>query len=82
MLNHIVLATINFVLAAGATSSIILLAARGTTTLSLLALDFASPEIGRWEEASIIGLFMTALTVGLAAVARIFGLPLGVQHER
>jgi iron(III) transport system permease protein len=78
----ILLATINFVMAAGATSSIILLAARGTTTLSLLALDFASPEIGRWEEASIIGLFITALTVGLAAVARIFGLPLGVQHER
>jgi iron(III) transport system permease protein len=78
----ILLATINFVMAAGATSSIILLAARGTTTLSLLALDFASPEIGRWEEASIIGLFITALTVGLAAVARLFGLPLGVQHER
>ena len=78
----ILLATINFVMAAGATSSIILLAARGTTTLSLLALDFASPEIGRWEEASIIGLVITALTVGLAAVARIFGLPLGVQHER
>jgi iron(III) transport system permease protein len=78
----ILLATINFVLAAGATSSIILLAARGTTTLSLLALDFASPEIGRWEEASIIGLFIMALTVGLASVARIFGLPLGVQHDR
>jgi len=78
----ILLGAINFVLAAGATGSIILLAARGTTTLSLLALDFASPEIGRWEEASIVGLFIVALTVGLAAVARVFGLPLGVQHER
>jgi iron(III) transport system permease protein len=78
----IMLGGINFVLAAGATSTIILLAARGTTTLSLLALDFASPEIGRWEEASIIGLFIIVLTVGFAAVARFFGLPLSVQHER
>jgi len=79
MPTFILIGTFNFVIAAGATSSIILLAARGTTTLSLLALDFAHPDFGRWEEASIVGLFIIALTVGLATLARAFGLRLGIQ---
>ena len=78
----ILLATLNFVIAAGTTSSIVLLASRDTITLSLLALEFASPGIGQREEASIVGLFIIALTVGLASVARAFGLRLGVRHEQ
>ena len=78
----ILLATLNFVIAAGTTSSIVLLASRDTITLSLLALEFASPGIGQREEASIVGLFIIVLTVGLATVARAFGLRLGVRHEQ
>jgi iron(III) transport system permease protein len=78
----ILIGTINFVLAAGATSSIILLAGRGTLTLSLLALEFAGADVGQWEEASITGLFIIAFTVIMATVARVFGLRFGIQHER
>ena len=51
-------------------------------TLSLLALEYASPGIGLREEASIVGLFIMVMTVGLASVARGFGLKLGVRHEQ
>jgi hypothetical protein len=34
------------------------------------------------EEASIISIFLIVLTVGIASLARAFGLRLGVQHER
>ncbi len=78
----ILVATLNFVIAAGTTSSIILLASRDTMTLSLLALEFASPAISQYEEASIISLLIMALTVGLAVVARAFGLRMSIQHEQ
>ncbi|NIO06925.1 MAG: ABC transporter permease subunit [Deltaproteobacteria bacterium] len=78
----ILIATLNFVVAANTTSSIILIADRSTRTLSILALEFASPDIGMREEASIISIFLIILTVGIASVARAFGLRLGVQHNR
>ena len=78
----ILIATLNFVVAANTTSSIILIADRGTRTLSILALEFASPDIGMREEASIISIFLIVLTVGIAGAARAFGLRLGVQHDR
>jgi iron(III) transport system permease protein len=78
----ILIATLNFVVAANTTSSIILLADRSTRTLSILALEFASPEIAMLEEASIISIFLIVLTVGIAGLARVFGLRLGVQHEQ
>ena len=77
----ILLMTLNFTVAAGTVSSIILIADRGTMTLSLLALEYADPGIGRREEASIVGLFIMAMTVGLASTARAFGLKLGVRHD-
>jgi iron(III) transport system permease protein len=77
----ILIATHSFVIAANTTSSIILLADRSTRTLSILALEFASPDIAMLEEASIISIFLIVLTVGIASVARAFGLRLGVQHE-
>jgi iron(III) transport system permease protein len=76
----ILLGTFNFVLAAGATSSVILLASRETTTLSILALELIG--FGQQEAASVVSLFIIALTVGLATVARVFGVRLGIQHER
>jgi iron(III) transport system permease protein len=78
----ILIGTLNFVVAANTTSSIILLADRSTRTLSILALEFASPDLGMREEASIISIFLIVLTVGIASLARAFGLRLGVQHER
>jgi iron(III) transport system permease protein len=78
----ILIGTLNFVVAANTTSSIILLADRSTRTLSILALEFASPDLGMREEASIISIFLIVLTVGVASLARAFGLRLGVQHER
>lgn len=77
----ILIGTLNFVTAANTTSSIILIADRSTRTLSILALEFASPDIGMLEEASIVSIFLIVLTVGIASLARAFGLRLGVQHE-
>jgi iron(III) transport system permease protein len=77
----ILLGTINFVLAAQTTSSIVLLASRDTMTLSLLALEWAAPGIGRREEAGIVSLFIVAMSMGVALAARTFGLRLGVRHS-
>ena len=78
----LLLATMNFVFAAGATSSIILLSTRAAFTLSVMALEVARAAAGNQEEASIIGIFLIVLTVGLATIARRFGLRLGVSHDR
>ena len=77
----ILLGTLNFVAAASATSSVILLASRETQTLSILALEWATPEWGKREAASICLLFITAMTLGVAMLARRFGLDLGVRHR-
>jgi iron(III) transport system permease protein len=75
------LAVMNFVSAAGATSSIILLASRDTMTLSLMALELSSIAVSNREAASIISIFMIALTVAGAILIRYFGLRLGVRHD-
>ena len=77
----ILLSMINFALAATATSSIILIASRDIMTLSILALEYSSPGIGLREEAGIVSLFITLMTVGLAVVARHFGLKMGIQQR-
>lgn len=74
------LAMMNFVIAAGTTSSIVLLASRETTTLSLLALEFGSPGVGLREEATIISLFIVAMAGVVAMTARKFARRHGVQH--
>jgi iron(III) transport system permease protein len=75
------LAVMNFVSAAGATSSIILLASRDTMTLSLMALELSSIAISNREAASIISIFIIAITVTGALVVRYFGLRLGIRHD-
>jgi iron(III) transport system permease protein len=77
----ILLAVMNFVSAAGATSSIILLASRDTMTLSLMALELSSVAVSNREAASIISIFIIALTVSGALLVRYFGRRLGVHHE-
>ncbi len=75
------LAVMNFVSAAGATGSIILLASRDTMTLSLMALELSSIAISNREAASIISIFIIALTVTGALLVRYFGLRMGVRHD-
>jgi iron(III) transport system permease protein len=75
------LAVMNFVSAAGATSSIILLASRDTMTLSLMALEMSSIAVSNREAASIISVFIIALTMAGAILVRYFGLRLGVRHD-
>ena len=75
------LAVMNFVSAAGATSSIILLASRDTMTLSLMALEMSSIAVSNREAASIISVFIIALTMAGAILVRYFGLRFGVRHD-
>ena len=77
----VLVATLNFVTAANTTSSIILLASRDVLTMSILALELASPGIGAREQAGIVSLILMLLTVGVALIARWFGLRLGVRHQ-
>jgi ABC-type Fe3+ transport system permease subunit len=75
------LAVMNFVSAAGATSSIILLASRDTMTLSLMAIELSSVAVSNREAASIISIFIIAFTIAGAVAIRFFGGRLGVRHE-
>jgi iron(III) transport system permease protein len=77
----ILLAVMNFVSAAGATSSIILLASRDTMTLSLMALELSTPAVNNREAASIVSIFIILLTVTGALLVRYFGRRFGVRHE-
>ena len=77
----VLIGTLNFVIAAGTTSSIILLAQRGTTTLSILALELMTRSDGvDLEAAGIVSLVIVAMTAGVAYIARKLGLPLAVRH--
>jgi iron(III) transport system permease protein len=77
----ILLAVMNFVGAAGATGSIILLASRDTMTLSLMALELSSVGVSNREAASIISIFIIAITVTGALIVRYFGGRMGVRHD-
>jgi iron(III) transport system permease protein len=77
----ILLAVMNFVSAAGATGSIILLASRDTMTLSLMALELSSVGVSNREAASIISIFIIAMTITGAFIVRYFGQRLGVRHD-
>jgi iron(III) transport system permease protein len=76
----ILIGVLNFTLAAGATSSIVLLASQDTMTLSLLTLEYASPEIGEREAAGILSLIIMSMTLGVAIVARSLAAKWGIQH--
>jgi iron(III) transport system permease protein len=77
----ILLSVMNFVSAAGATSSIILLASRDTMTLSLMALELSSTAVSNREAASIISIFIIGFTMTGALLIRYFGLRVGVRHD-
>lgn len=75
----VLVAVMNFVSAAGATGSIILLASRDTMTLSLMALELSSMAVSNREAASIISIFIIAMTMAGAIVVRGLGARFGVR---
>ena len=75
----IMVGVIKFMFAAQNTSGIILLATSETRTLSLLALDQIAA--GYREVASITVIFYTALTLGVALIARSLGLKVGLRAD-
>ena len=78
----VLIGMLNFISAAGTTSSIILLASRDTITLSILGLEWASADLGRTENAGIISLVIMAYTLLLALVGRYYALKMGIRHDR
>ncbi len=77
----ILLGVMNFVIAAGATGSIILLASRDTMTLSLMALELSTPAVNDREAASIVSIFIILFTFTGALLVRYFGRRFGVHHD-
>jgi iron(III) transport system permease protein len=75
----LLVSVLKFTFAAQNASSIILLATSETRTLSLLALDQVAA--GYREVASITVIFIVILTLGVALVARSFGLKVGIRTE-
>jgi iron(III) transport system permease protein len=75
----VLVGVLKFMFAAQQTSSIILLATSESRTLSLLALDQVAA--GYREVASITVIFIMALTVGVALIARFFGLKVGIRAD-
>ncbi len=75
----VLVGVIKFMFAAQHNSAIILLATSETRTLSLLALDQVAA--GYREVASITIILITLLTLGLAIIARSFGLKVGIRAE-
>jgi len=78
----VLMGILNFVIAAGSTGSVVLLASRETVTLSLLALEYMTTSTGSAREvAGIISLFIVAMTAGLALIARWIGFQVGVKDR-
>jgi iron(III) transport system permease protein len=75
----VLVAVLKFTFASQNASSIILLATSETRTLSLLALDQIAA--GYREVASITVIYITLLTLGVALIARSFGLKVGVRAD-
>jgi iron(III) transport system permease protein len=81
MPSMVLVGMINFVSAAGVTSSIVLLASQDTQTLSLLALHYGASRGGQLEEAGIISLVILAITMVVALPFRSLAMRLGVRHD-
>ena len=77
----VLIGMLNFISAASTTSSIILLASRDTLTLSIIGLEWASPELGRTENAGIISLVIMVYTLALALLGRYFALKIGLRQD-
>lgn len=69
---------VTFVSAARNVASVALLASSTTRPLSLLQLDFMSD--GQYERAAVVGTLLVFLTSGVALLARLFGLRVGIAR--
>ena len=79
----VLIGTLNFVFAAQATASIILIASRDTVTLSILALELMTRSDGAaLEEAGIVSMVLILMTMVVALSARYFGMRMGISHTR
>jgi iron(III) transport system permease protein len=72
-----VVGVLAFSAAARATSSVALLATHNNQPLSILQLNLLTDN--NFEAASVIGVFILLMTVGVAAAARLLGLRLGPE---
>ena len=77
----VLIGMLNFISAASTTSSIILLASRETLTLSIIGLEWASPELGRVEAAGIVSLVIMVYTLVLALIGRWYALKIGLRQD-
>jgi iron(III) transport system permease protein len=75
-----VVGVLAFSAAARATSHVALLSTHNNQPLSILQLNLLSDN--NFEAASVIGVFILVMTVGVAVVARILGLRLGPEATR
>jgi len=69
---------LNFIYAARSISSLALLTTSRNRPLAVLQLDYMSG--GQYEAASVAGLIVVMMTVGVALLARAFGFRLGLHH--
>ncbi len=69
--------TTSFITSARDVASVALVATAGTKTLSLLQLDYMIQ--GRYGPAAVISFVVILMSTGLATVARIFGLRVGIR---
>jgi len=77
----VLIGMLNFISAASTTSSIILLASRETLTLSIIGLEWASPELGRVEAAGIVSLVIMIYTLVLALIGRWYAMKIGLRQD-
>jgi iron(III) transport system permease protein len=68
---------LGFIHAARDISNVALLATSGSRTLALLQLDFMVS--GRYESAAVVATIVMALTTGIALLARLLGLRIGIR---
>ena len=73
----ILVATFTFVAASRDVSNVILLASGQSRTLALLQLDYMVAPL--WEGATVVAVVMTAISTGVALIARAFNLRLGIK---
>jgi iron(III) transport system permease protein len=83
MPSTVLVGMLNFVAAAGTTSSVVLLASRDTRTLSILGLQYGSGVAGAGglEAAGIISLIITVVTLAIALPARWLSRKIGIQSS-
>jgi ABC-type Fe3+ transport system permease subunit len=68
---------VSFIAAARDVSTVVLLSASTTRPLSLLQLDLLAQ--GNYEAAAVVGVIVVLLTTGVALLARLGGLRVGIQ---